>query len=280
MIKSAYIFTDLEGVAGVDDWDPRHREDAAHARGVHDREEMQRLLTGEVNAAAEGLFAAGVKEILVNDAHGAGRTILVEELISGVQIARGRDRPGWVLGLSSRFGAFLQVGMHAMAGTPNACLAHTQSRGYIYRVSTSEGMAEFGEMEQAALLVGELGIPWVFTAGDAHACREAEAWVPAMVTAPVKTGLGLNCAIHLAPVDARALIRERVQEAVALAGEIAPLKLEGPVVMEVVREEPWPAQIREGAERVDAFTLRYTGDSFWSVFHHHIRGRPDFPLPE
>jgi hypothetical protein len=50
--------------------------------------------------------------------------------------------------------------------------------------------------------------------------------------------------------------------------------------MEVVREEPWPAQIRKGAERVDAFTLRYTGDSFWSVFHHHIRGRPDFPMPE
>jgi D-aminopeptidase len=101
-----------------------------------------------------------------------------------------------------------------------------------------------------------------------------------MVTAPVKTGLAINCAIHLAPVDARALIRERVQEAVAAAGQIAPLRIEGPVVMEVVREEPWPAQIREGAERVDAFTLRYTGPSFWSVFHHHIRGRPDFPLPE
>jgi D-amino peptidase len=275
MIKSAYIFTDLEGVAGVDDWDPRHREDAALARGVYERAEMQRLLTGEVNAAAEGLFAAGVREILVNDAHGAGRTILVEELISGVQIARGRERPGWVLGLSSRFDAFLQVGMHAMAGTPNACLAHTQSRGYVYRVNGRE----FGEMEQAALLVGELDIPWVFTSGDAHACREAETWVPGIVTAPVKTGLSITSAIHLAPVDARAMIRERVQEALAVADQIAPLQVERPVVMEVVREEPWPAQIRAGAERVDAFTLRYTGDSFWSVFHHHIRGRPDFPLP-
>jgi D-amino peptidase len=237
---------------------------------------MQRLLTGEVNAAAAGLLEAGVREILVNDAHGAGRTILVEELIAGVQIARGRERPGWVLGISSRFDVFLQVGMHAMAGTPSACLAHTQSRGYVYRVNGRE----LGEMEQAALLVGELGVPWVFASGDAHACHEAEAWVPGIVTAPVKTGLSLTCAIHMAPVDARALIRERVQEAVAVAGQIEPLKLEGPVVMEVVREEPWPAQIRAGAERVDAFTLRYTGESFWSVFHHHIRGRPDFPLPE
>ena len=275
MIKSAYVFTDLEGVSGVDDWDPRHREDAALARGVYERAEMQRLLTGEVNAAAQGLFAAGVEEVLVNDAHGAGRTILVEELISGVRIARGRERPGWVLGLSSRFDVFVQIGMHAMAGTPNACLAHTQSRGYVYRLNGRE----FGEMEQAALLAGTVGVPWVFTSGDAHACREAESWVPGMVTAPVKTGLSTTCAIHMAPVDARALIRERVQEAVARADQIAPLQIEGPVVMDVVREEPWPAQIREGAERVDAFTLRYTGDSFWSVFHHHIRGRPDFPVP-
>jgi D-amino peptidase len=279
-VKSAYIFTDLEGVAGVDDWDPRRNDYATQAKGVYERSEMQRLLTGEVNAAAEGLFAAGVQEILVNDAHGAGRTILVEELISGVQIARGTDRPGWVLGISRRFDAFFQVGMHPMAGTPNGCLAHTQSRGYTYRINGRD----FGEMEQAALLVGELGIPWVFTSGDAHACREAEDWVPGMVTAPVKTGLSTTSAIHLAPVDARALIRERIQAAVAKVDEIAPLTLEGapagPVVMEVVREEPWPAQIRAGAERVDAFTIRYTGDTFWQVFHHHIRGKPDFPLPE
>jgi D-amino peptidase len=287
-VKSAYIFTDLEGVAGIDDWDPRHSDYAAQAKGVYERAEMQRLLTGEVNAAIEGLFAAGVEEILVNDAHGAGRTILVEELISGVQLVRGRDRPGWIIGISPRFDALVQVGMHPMAGTPAGCLAHTMSRGYIYRINGRE----FGEMEQAALLAGELGIPWIFTSGDAHACREAEAWVPGMVTAPVKTGLSATSAIHLAPVDARALIRERVQEAVARAGEIAPLTIPdasscldeasgvGPFVMEIVREEPWPAQIRAGAERVDAFTLRYTGASFWQVFHHHFQGQPDFPVPQ
>ena len=274
-VQAAYVFTDLEGVAGVDDWDPRHSDYAAQAKGVYERAEMQRLLTGEVNAVAQGLFDAGVEEVLVNDAHGAGRTILVEELISGVQIARGRDRPGWMLGISPRFGALVQVGMHAMAGTLAGCLAHTQSRGYTYRINGRE----FGEMEQAALLAGELGVPWVFTAGDAHACREAEQWVPEMVTAPVKTGLSASCAIHLAPVDARKLIYARVQEAVARAETIAPLALEGPFVMEIARTEPWPAQIRPGAERVDAFTIRYTGDRFWNVFHHHFYGRPDFPLP-
>jgi len=277
-VRSVYVMTDLEGVAGVDDWDPRLRDDATTARGVADRLEMQRLLTGEVNAAVEGLFAAGVQEVLINDAHGAGRTILVEDLVSGVRIARGTGRPGWALGISPRFDALVQVGMHAMAGTPSACLAHTQSHKNepVYRINGRE----FGEMEQAALLAGELGIPWVFTAGDAHACREAEGWVPGMVTAPVKTGLAINCAIHLAPVDARALIRERIQEAVVKAGEIAPLTMEGPFVLEIERKSPWPAQIREGAERVDAFTVRYEADTVWSLLHHCFYGKPDMPLPE
>ena len=275
-VKSVYMFTDLEGVAGVDDWDPRHRDDAAQAKGVAERYEMQQLLTGEVNAAAEGLFAAGVQEILVNDAHGAGRTILVRELVPGVQIARGVDRPGWMLGISRRFDALVQVGMHAMAGTPHACLAHTQSLGYTYRINGRE----FGEMEQAALLAGEIGVPWVFTSGDAHACREAEGWAPGMVTAPVKTGLSTRCAIHLTPGDARALIRDQIQVAVERVGDIPPLRLEGPLVMEIERADPWPAQIRPGAERVDAFTLRYRGPSFWSLFHHHFYGKPDYPLPD
>ena len=33
-VKSVYMMTDLEGSAGVDDWDPRHREDATTAKGV------------------------------------------------------------------------------------------------------------------------------------------------------------------------------------------------------------------------------------------------------
>ena len=66
-VKSVYMVTDLEGPAGVDNWDARHAEYAVEAKGVYERSEQQRLLTGEVNAAAEGLQAAGVEEILINE---------------------------------------------------------------------------------------------------------------------------------------------------------------------------------------------------------------------
>lgn len=274
-IQSVYMMTDLEGVAGVDDWDPRHRDDATTAKGVYDRAEMQRLLTAEVNAAAKGLFAAGVKEIVINDAHGAGRTILPEELISGVRLMQGVQRPCWLPGLTRKVDALVQVGMHSMTGTPNGCLAHSMSRNTVYRVNGNE----VGEMEMAAYLCGELDIPWVFTSGDLHACTESEKWVSDIVTAPVKEGLGELCAIHMAPVDAREMIQTRIQDAVKIAPDVAPLKANGPIVMEVTRQEPWPATLRSGVERVDAFTVRSEGDSFWQVFHGYFYQKPDFPLP-
>jgi len=275
-VNAVYIMTDLEGAAGIDDWDPRHQDYGNQAKGVFERSEMQRLLTGEVNAAAEGLFEAGVSEVLVNDAHGAGRTILPEELISGVKIARGRERPSWLIGITGRYDALVQVGMHAMWKTPNGCLAHSMSPGKTYRLNGRE----FGEMEMAGHLAGQLGIPWVFTSGDAHACTESEAWVPGIVTAPVKEGLSTLSAIHLAPTDARDMIRARVQDAVAQAGEIAPLVVEGGVTIELERDEPWPAKIPPGCERTDPFTVRYTGTSFWQVFHLMTYGVADLPLPE
>ncbi len=275
-VKSVYMMTDLEGVAGVDDWDPRHRQDATTAKGVFDRAEMQRLLTGEVNAAAKGLFAAGVEEVIINDAHGAGRTILSEELISGVKLVQGVNRPCWLPGLSPQCDALIQVGMHAMTATPNGCLAHSMSRNVVYRVNG----AEVGEMEMAAYLCGHLGIPWIFTSGDLHACTESEHWVHGIVTAPVKEGLGELCAIHMAPVDARALIEARVQEAMAIAENIQPLTAEGDVVMEVTHPEPGRVSVREGVERVDAFTIRCEGKSFWQVFHRVVYGKADFPVPQ
>ncbi|MEE2832314.1 MAG: M55 family metallopeptidase [Candidatus Latescibacterota bacterium] len=274
-LRSVYMITDMEGVAGVDDWDPRKREDAAMARGVYDRSEIQRLLTGEVNAAAEGLFTADVEEVIINDGHGAGRTILVEELISGVKIARGTMRPRSIPGFGPSAQALVQVGMHAMAGTPNACLAHTMTReGTVYRVNGRE----IGEMQFAAYQCGQFGVPWIYTSGDLHACRESEQWVPGIVTAAVKEGLSEQCAIHLAPVDARALIRETIQEAVAKFSQIAPLVADTPVALEIQQPEPWPEE-RVGAVRVDECTLRWTGPDMWSVAQLAQRGVENAPPP-
>ncbi len=66
-----YIMTDLEGVAGITQGE--NRDDTGHWNAMR-RQRMSRLLTGEVNAATEGLLAGGFDEIIINDGHGAGST--------------------------------------------------------------------------------------------------------------------------------------------------------------------------------------------------------------
>ena len=84
---------------------------------------------------------------------------------------------------------------------------------------------------------------------------------------------------HLAPGDSRALIRAKVQESVEARDRIEPITIEGEVEITITRPEPWPAQLKEGAERVDPFTVRYRGPTFWSVFHHIFYNQPDYALP-
>jgi D-amino peptidase len=146
--------------------------------------------------------------------------------------------------------------------------------GTVYRVNGREA----GEMQLAAYQCGQFGIPWIFTSGDLHACSESEAWVPGIVTAAVKEGLAEECAVHMAPVDARALIRDRIQEAVRRAQEFEPLVADAPVVLEIEKLAAWDGG-SPGAERVDERTLRWTGDDMWSVMQLAMRGEAKAPPP-
>ena len=58
-----FLSADMEGVAGVVDWDQCRVGGAGYDVGC-------RLLLGEVNAAIDGAFAAGATSVTVTDAHG------------------------------------------------------------------------------------------------------------------------------------------------------------------------------------------------------------------
>ena len=72
-----------------------------------------------------------------------------------------------------------------------------------------------GEIAQFALCTGALGVPLIFLSGEEAAYREAEELVPEIVIASVKVGLARSSVISLSALMARALIKERIQEAVA-----------------------------------------------------------------
>lgn len=259
-----YIVTDLEGVAGITQWDPRHQGDTPTTALV--RQKFSRLLTEEVNAAARGLFAGGATEVVVNDGHGAGETIDVELLDPRIRLFHGVERPTYCTGLDETFDAIGSVGTHAKAGTKHGNLAHTMGpgvRGYwINGVSV-------GETGLQAFLAGEFGVPYIFCAGDEWAVREMQQLCPGCVGAAVKLGTSKLSALTAAPERARAIIEEAAREAMQAIGRVKPLEPGSPVVFREEHHEPVfdVESPREGCEILDSHTMQIEGETLRDVLN-------------
>ena len=220
LFVKVYLMTDLEGVAGVmnsTDWiypDSRYYEKG------------REYLTKEVNAAIDGLFAAGADEIVVQDGHGHG-AINFELLDQRAKLQRGwyGVNGPWPFGMDESYDVQIWVGQHPKAGTELGHICHTGSFDIIdYRIN-DVSVGEFGY----CMFVGQtFGITPIFASGCTAFTKEAEALVPGIETVSVKDGVmkgsGDECtveayekrnwgAIHMHPVKARELIREGAYKA-------------------------------------------------------------------
>lgn len=227
-----YLMSDLEGVAGVYQWENRDDD----SRENHERRcRQRRWLTREVNAAVSGFFAGGAAEVIVNDGHGAGYTIDVGELDPRAEVIHGHERPFWLPYLDATCSATAIVGAHAKAATEGANLCHTMSKEVL---DYSINGISVGEIGLQALIAGHYGVPFVYCSGDAYACREAEELVPGCVTTAVKTGISLLSARAHSPGRACELIRKDAEHAAARIGKIKPLDLGRPVLFRERRHRP------------------------------------------
>jgi len=217
-----YIMTDLEGVAGVRDF----QEWTGPGKLYYPL--ARKLLTQELNAAIEGFFAGGAKSILVADGHGPS-AVDIEELDPRVELLRGWGK-GWPLGLEEGgFDAVAWVGQHAKSRTPFSNMAHTQGCSYLELSINRTALGEFGQL---AVCASQLGIRAIFAAGELALTQEAQALVPGIETVAgkrgTKPGRGDECseeqyaarnkgAVHLHPSRVRQMIREGAERAVRRA---------------------------------------------------------------
>ena len=243
-----YVLTDLEGVAGVARWDQTGRDTYGYPQAV-------RLMTEELRACVAGIQAVDANaQIWVWDAHGCG-SVDVERFPRGALLLNnGPLLPPY--GLDPSFEALFFLGQHAQAGTRDGNLAHTYSSQGIerYRINGLE-MGEFG---CRAALAGSMGVPTVFVSGDDKMMAEARALIPGIYGAQVKIGLGPEMALHLAPEDARDLIRDTAAQAAAHRAEIPPFVISEPPYHHEIRiwarTEP-TGYIARGYRRLDARTF-------------------------
>jgi len=263
-MRSVFMMTDIEGVAGVVSF-----ADQAFADGRY-YDNAKKLLTAEINAAVEGLLAAGVEDVLVCDGHGAGG-VWFEDLHPQAKLLHGRP-----ITLAQLFAplpdyeAIVIIGQHAMAGVATSNQNHTQSSQTIDYIKLNG--QPIGEIAQFSLYAGALGIPTIYLSGELDACKEIEALIPRVVTSSVKQGLSRGAAVSLSATAARALIRRDIQRAVEQhrANPIAPLVWPGPYVVEKrffhthVTDQ---AVMQPGAIRIDSQTVQYHGDEIQKVVY-------------
>lgn len=256
-----YVICDLEGVAGVIDYRQQCCFDGKYY------EQARRLATLELNALVEGALEGGAKEIVAWDGHGNFPGGLDAELLHPeCRLVMGAG-DGGPQGLDGSFDALFQCGLHAIAGTEKAVMAHS-FWGSVAGCWVN-GMP-VGEIWMNCYTAGEQGVPFVFLSGDRAAAEEAQALVPDIEVAIIKEGLsptaaGLSVApaISLAPQKAREVIREAAKRAMAKIGAVAPYRMKPPYTLRTQFTEiklADRAAAQPGVKRIDATTVEIERD--------------------
>lgn len=260
-----FMMTDLEGVAGVVSFEPQtYSTGPANAVAC-------RLLTAEINAAVEAMMGEGVQDVLVADCHGPG-AVVYEELHPAAKLMHGRPWPSRAVRdeVVADYDVCMIVGQHAMAGTIDGDMNHTQSSKTIDCIKLND--KPIGEIAQFALHNGALGLPVIFLSGDEAACREADELIPGITTVAVKKGLGRNSAVSLSASQARSRIAEGVRAALQKHRDdpAGPLSWPGPYVLEkrfFHTDIADRAADRPDAERVDSQTVRFRSDDILDIIY-------------
>lgn len=205
-----WICTDMEGLAGVDSWEQCYAEDDSDPGYLYACEQ----LTLEVNAAVAGCFDAGATQVRVLDGHGRNRNQgFVPELLDP------RAEKVWIEslqpirfeGLDGSVQAVAVIGQHAMAGTVNGFLDHTESPKTLCRFLVNG--EEHGEMSLLAYYAGHYNVPLVYVSGDEALCDEAHRLFPGVVSTATKRGTGwATCELYPAG-EVRQNIRRDIAQA-------------------------------------------------------------------
>jgi D-amino peptidase len=250
--RKVYMLTDMEGVDGIFNW-----EDQCDPFKSPRWAESQKLLTGEVNAAVDGLYEGGATEVVVADLHDSSRSLSVTTIDPRARLLQGQGIPP-TLGIDSSYSAIIFIGQHAMAGAEKGVLNHTQAFT-IQNIWVNNKLV--GEIGERTMLAGYYGVPVIMLSGDAAACKEIQDLVPEAECAEVKSGVSRTGGYSLSHTAACALIREKARRAMQHLSEFKSYKIAGPVEVRIeFTVESTPVyRPREGVERINERTYVYRG---------------------
>ena len=214
-----YIETDLEGASGVFKFSQTREKDTPL------NIEACEFLMGDIAAVVRGLRAGGATEIIVSDGHGS-QAFLPRLMEPGAKYITGKPRPA--SGLDETCAGMVMVGCHAMMGTADGVLCHTQS-------SRSENRywyngVETGEIGQSAIVASYYRVPPIMVTGDEAACRETKKFFGEhCVTVAVKRGLARESAELYPFAETRKALFEGAKRTMAELPNCKPYRVKLPI---------------------------------------------------
>lgn len=257
MVLKIYIISDLEGISGID------RMEMIDRTGPEFKSAVERLMI-DVNAAVDGAIKGGANYVKVLDGHGGGNNFDLSLLDVRAELDK---RENGVTVLDETYDGIFAVGAHAMAGTINGFLDHTQNsrKWFNYWVNGRRT----GELGQWGMWGAHYGVPIIMVSGDDAACTEARQFFGEIECASVKRGIGRNRAQLIDPDKAVDRIRNAAARAMELIGSAEPYTpiLPAELKLELYRSDYCDEfATKPGVERLDARTVR-------KVIHSYLEWR-------
>jgi D-amino peptidase len=251
--RKVFISVDMEGITGV-------VQPAQLGPEGFEYQRAREWMTGEVNAAIDGVRSSGPAGIVIADSHGNGQSLLIDRLPDDVQIVRGFPRPLEMMqGIDDSFAAAIFIGYHASEWTAGAVRSHTISSARLLGVKLNG--QEVSEGIYNAAVAGSFGVPVAFVSGDRLAVTQLQGAIPTAGGAIVKEPLGYHSAMTVTPARGQAMIREGVTRAMASLTAMRPYRVTMPVTVEVgfkLTIDAERAAFVPGLTRSDAHSVKGT----------------------
>jgi D-amino peptidase len=259
------IAVDIEGISGV-----------ANSREYEHFTFGRDWITADTNAAVEGALLGGADAITVVDTHGRqNENLIFDRLHPRARLIRGgKNTPLYFLeGLAPDTAVVLLVGWHDKIGGTGV-LSHTFVHLQVHEMRIND--IEVGEVEIAAGVAGELGVPVGLVTGDDVTCAAATAFLGTVETACVKRAIDRYAADCLPLEEARGLIRDAARRAVERAAELKPYRFSAPYTLQWILNDHHMATMLArvpGTELRARNTVRYTTRDFRQLFDMLITWR-------
>ena len=254
------LIYDMEGVSGIDRESMTDFGSPEYARG-------REILTSDVNAAIQGLFAGGAGSVWIQDGHGSGNSeepdLLLDQMDARARFDfRERDYDPYSTGLDGSLDAIVCIGMHSRANT-DGFLAHTYTLEPAFRVNG----VDINETQIVALSAARFGVPVIMVSGDDVLGAELAPEFPELEYAEVKRAVSRARAEPLSPDEVKRRIASAAERAAEklLAGAFRPYYFRPPFVFELSFQDARQAgraMSDQGVERAGDVTVRYITPDF------------------